>query len=159
MAKSKSIVRVSGTAVFMTSDTSVAPAAMMHNLKHNKVLHDHNVLLTVVTEPRPYVPRETRSTYEKISDDFSRVILRYGYMESPHVPRALDRCKAEGLNFEIMSTSFFIGRRSFKISPQGMMPTWQDRLFILLTRQADDVITYFRIPAGRVIELGSQITL
>jgi KUP system potassium uptake protein len=159
MTKSKSIVRVSGTAVFMTSDSEVAPAAMMHNLKHNKVLHEQNVLLTVLTEPRPYVPRENRSTYEKISDDFSRVVLRYGYMESPHVPRALDRCKQEGLSFEIMSTSFFIGRRSFKISPQGLMPTWQDRLFILLTRQADDVITYFRIPAGRVIELGSQITL
>jgi KUP system potassium uptake protein len=159
MAKSKSIVRVPGTAVFMTSDRDVAPAAMMHNLKHNKVLHEHNVLLTVVTEPRPYVARANRSTYEKISDDFSRVILRYGYMESPHIPRALDRCKQEGLTFEIMSTSFFIGRRTFKISPEGLMPTWQDRLYILLTRQADDVITYFRIPAGRVIELGSQITL
>ncbi|BCJ91152.1 putative potassium transport system protein kup 1 [Terrihabitans soli] len=160
MAKSKSIVRVTGTAVFLTSDTEVAPAAMMHNLKHNKVLHEQNVLLTVVTEPRPYVPRENRSSYEKISDDFSRVVLRYGYMESPHIPRALDRCKQDGLSFEIMSTSFFIGRRTFKISPEGgAMPNWQDRLFILLTRQADDVITYFRIPAGRVIELGSQITL
>jgi KUP system potassium uptake protein len=160
MAKSKSIVRVPGTAVFMTSDTEVAPAAMMHNLKHNKVLHEQNVLLTVITEPRPYVPRENRSSYEKISDDFSRVVLRYGYMESPHIPRALDRCKQEGLSFEIMSTSFFIGRRTFKISADGgAMPNWQDRLFILLTRQADDVITYFRIPAGRVIELGSQITL
>jgi KUP system potassium uptake protein len=159
MAKSKSIVRVPGTAVFLTSDTEVAPAAMMHNLKHNKVLHEQNVLLTVITEPRPYVPRESRSSYEKMSDDFSRVVLRYGYMESPHIPRALDRCKQDGLSFEIMSTSFFIGRRTFKISPQGVMPTWQDRLFILLTRQADDVITYFRIPAGRVIELGSQITL
>lgn len=159
VAKSKSIVRVSGTAVFLTSDIEVAPAAMMHNLKHNKVLHTQNVLLTVLTEPRPYVPRENRSSYEKISDDFSRVVLRYGYMESPHIPRALDRCKAEGLSFEIMSTSFFIGRRTFKISPEGIMPTWQDRLFILLTRQADDVITYFRVPAGRVIELGSQITL
>ncbi len=159
MARSKSIVRVPGTAIFLTSDTEVAPAAMMHNLKHNKVLHEQNVLLTIQTQQVPYVPTEERTTFERLSDDFSRVILRYGYMESPNIPRALDRCKAEGLSFEIMSTSFFIGRRSFKISSEGVMPTWQDRLFIFLTRQADDVITYFRIPAGRVIELGSQITL
>ncbi len=159
VSKSKSTVRVPGTAIFMTSDPAVAPAAMMHNLKHNKVLHEKNIILSVRTEQRPYVDRESRSTYERISDDFSRVVLCYGYMETPHIPRALDRCKADGLSFEIMSTSFFIGRRSFKISPQGGMPVWQDRLFIYLTRQADDVITYFRIPAGRVIELGTQIVL
>jgi KUP system potassium uptake protein len=159
VSKSKSIQRVSGTAVFMTSDTEVAPAAMMHNLKHNKVLHEQNVLLTIRTMQRPYVGRDSRMKFERISEDFSRVVLCYGYMETPHIPRALERCRAEGLSFEIMSTSFFIGRRSFKISPEGTMPTWQDRLFILLTRQADDVITYFRIPAGRVIELGSQIVL
>ncbi len=159
MARSKSIVRVPGTAVFMASDPDVAPAAMMHNLKHNKVLHEQNVLLTVRTEPVPYIPRGGRAAFERLSDSFSRVVLSYGYMESPHIPRALDRCKAEGLSFEIMSTSFFIGRRSFRISPEGVMPVWQDRLFIWLTRQADDIITYFRIPAGRVIELGSQITL
>ena len=159
MARSKSIVRVPGTAIFLTSDTEVAPAAMMHNLKHNKVLHEQNVLLTIQTQQVPYVPTEERTTFERLSDDFSRVVLRYGYMESPNIPRAVDRCKAEGLSFEIMSTSFFIGRRSFKISSEGVMPTWQDRLFIFLTRQADDVITYFRIPAGRVIELGTQITL
>ena len=159
VAKSKSVVRVPGTAVFMTSDPDVAPAALMHNLKHNKVLHEQNVILSVRTEPRPYVARENRSTYERLNDDFSRVVLCYGYMETPHIPRALERCKAEGLSFEIMSTSFFIGRRSFKISPHGGMPLWQDRLFIYLTRQADDVVSYFRIPAGRVIELGTQIVL
>jgi len=132
---------------------------MMHNLKHNKVLHQKNVILTVRTEPRPHVPREDRIKLERVSEDFTKVSLSYGYMESPHIPRALERCKALGLPFEIMSTSFFIGRRSFKISPAGAMPTWQDRLYILLTRQADDVITYFRIPAGRVIELGSQVTI
>lgn len=156
---SKRIVRVPGTAIFMTSEPEVAPAALMHNLKHNKVLHEQNVILSVKTEPLPYVEPIHRATYRRISDDFSVVLLRYGYMETPHVPRALGRCKAEGLSFEIMSTSFFIGRRSFKISPTSGMPIWQDRLFIFLARQADDIISYFRIPAGRVIELGTQIVL
>ena len=132
---------------------------MMHNLKHNKVLHEQNVLLTVRTETIPYVPTERRVSFERISDDFSRVVMRYGYMQSPNIPKSLAKCKSEGLSFDIMSTSFFIGRRSLKISPQGGMPVWQDRLYILLTKQADDVIDYFRIPAGRVIELGSQIVL
>ncbi len=159
IAKSKRIVRVPGTAVFLTSEPEVAPAAMMHNLKHNKVLHEQNVILSVRTEPLPYVEPSNRTTYKRISDDFSLVLLRYGYMETPHIPRALGRCKTEGLSFEIMSTSFFIGRRTFKISATGGMPVWQDRLFIFLARQADDIISYFRIPAGRVIELGTQIVL
>jgi KUP system potassium uptake protein len=159
MAKSKSIVRVPGTAIFMTSDPEVTPAAMMHNLKHNKVLHQQNVLLTVRTEPIPYVGTEKRVSFERISDDFSRVVMCYGYMQSPNVTKSLAKCKSEGLNFDIMSTSFFIGRRTFKITPRSAMPVWQERLYILLTRQADDVIDYFRIPAGRVIELGSQIVL
>ena len=159
IAKSERIVRVPGTAVFLTSEPDVAPAAMMHNLKHNKVLHEQNVILSVRTEPLPYVEPSNRTTYKRISDDFSLVLLRYGYMETPHIPRALGRCKTEGLSFEIMSTSFFIGRRTFKISATGGMPVWQDRVFIFLARQADDIISYFRIPAGRVIELGTQIVL
>jgi KUP system potassium uptake protein len=159
MARSKSIVHVPGTAIFLTSDPEVTPAAMMHNLKHNKVLHAQNVLLTVRTEPIPYVPTERRVSFERISDDFSRVIVCYGYMQSPNIPKSLAKCKSEGLSFDIMSTSFFIGRRSLKVSKDGGMPVWQDRLYILLTKQADDVIDYFRIPAGRVIELGSQIVL
>jgi KUP system potassium uptake protein len=159
MNQSKTVVRVPGTAVFLTSDPDITPAAMMHNLKHNKVLHEQNVMLTVHTEQVPYVRKENRMSFERIGPGFSRVVLYYGYMQSPHIPRALERCKEEGLSFDLMSTSFFIGRRSLKVAPEGIMPMWQDRLYILLTRQADDIIDYFRIPAGRVIELGSQIIL
>ncbi len=155
-----SAVRVPGTAIFMTSDPEIAPAAMLHNLKHNKVLHEKNILLTVKTMQRPYVDEEGRFTYEKVSEDFSKLEICYGYMESPNIPKALTLAKARaGMKFDIMSTSFFVGRRSLRASPKGGMPLWQDNLYIALSRQADDLVEYFRIPAGRVIELGSQVTL
>jgi len=153
--------RVTGTAIFLSSDPETAPAALLHNLKHNKVLHEKNIILTVRTESQPYMDEAERLTFEKMSDDFSRLEITYGFMETPNVPKALALAKAKrGLKFDIMATSFFIGRRSLRRAEKGgEMPSWQDRLYIMLTKQANDLIEYFHIPAGRVIELGSQVVL
>ncbi|MGQ4272989.1 potassium transporter Kup [Terrihabitans sp. B22-R8] len=154
-----SAVRVPGTAIFLTSDPEVAPAAMLHNLKHNKVLHEKNVVVTVRTLQHPYASNAERTKLEWLAPDFARVEIYYGYMETPNIPKALAKAKSHGLKFDIMSTSFFIGRRSLRASAHEGMPLWQDNLYIVLNKQADDLIEYFRIPAGRVIELGSQVTL
>jgi KUP system potassium uptake protein len=150
---------VPGTAVFLTSDPQFAPTALLHNLKHNKVLHEHNIVLTIVTTDTPRVPPEERVTISQASKLFSTVTLMFGYMEQPNVPRALAVARKHGWTFDIMSTSFFLSRRSLKPSPQSGMPLWQDRLFIFLARTANDATDYFRIPTERVVEVGTQITV
>lgn len=152
-------VRVPGTAVFLTSDPEIAPSALMHNLKHNTVLHARNIILTVRVSTSPRVSEETRTKLEAISDDFTRVTLTFGYMEQPNVPKALALCRRLGLKFDIMSTSFFLNRRSFRASPQSGMPHWQDRFFIALTRVAANATDFYRIPSNRVVELGQQFTV
>jgi KUP system potassium uptake protein len=151
--------RTPGTAIFLTSDPEVAPVALMHNLKHNKVLHEKNIILTVRTAQRPRVPTADRITIEPINDDFKRVILSFGFMERPNVPKALGLCRKQGLKFDIMSTSFFLGRRSVVASATQGMPLWQDRLFIFLLRNAANPTDFFHIPPGRVVELGTQVSV
>jgi KUP system potassium uptake protein len=151
--------RVPGTAIFLTSDLEVAPAALMHNLKHNKVLHERVVIMNVVTEPRPRVPDEERYRVERLSGDFLRATLRFGYMQSPRVPAALALMRKQGFKFDIMTTSFFLGRRSIKASPTSGMPTWQDNLYISLSKQASNATDFFSIPSDRVVELGAQVTV
>lgn len=151
--------RVPGTAIFLTSDPSVAPVALMHNFKHNKVLHEKNIILTVKTADRPRVPDDKRVTIEPISDDFKRITLNYGYMETPHVPRALSQCKKQGVKVEMMSASFFLGRRSVVPSAHRGMPLWQDKLFIFLMRNAANPTDFYHIPPGRVVELGTQVSV
>ncbi len=150
---------VKGTAVFLTSDPSFAPTALLHNLKHNKVLHEHNVVLTIETAQTPRVDTADRVRMETVSDKFTKVRLRFGFMETPNVPRALAIARKLGWQFDIMSTSFFVSRRSLKPSAQSGMPRWQDRLFIGLSRSANDAIDYFQIPTGRVVEVGTQVTI
>ena len=150
---------VKGTAVFLTSDPSFVPTALLHNLKHNKVLHEHNVILTIETAQTPRVDIAERVRMEKISDKFSTVRLRFGFMESPNVPKALVIARKLGWQFDIMSTSFFVSRRSLKPSTQSGMPLWQDHLFIALTRSANDATDYFQIPTGRVVEVGTQVII
>jgi KUP system potassium uptake protein len=150
---------VKGTAVFLTSDPSFAPTALLHNLKHNKVLHEHNVVLTIETAQTPRVDPADRVRMETVSDKFSKVRLRFGFMETPNVPRALAIARKLGWQFDIMSTSFFVSRRALKPSAQSGMPRWQDRLFIGLSRSANDAIDYFQIPTGRVVEVGTQVTI
>ncbi|WP_407165020.1 potassium transporter Kup [Bradyrhizobium sp. ORS 111] len=150
---------VKGTAVFLTSDPNFVPTALLHNLKHNKVLHEHNVILTIETAPTPRVDLSERVNMEKISDKFSTVRLRFGYMESPNVPKALAIARKLGWQFDIMATSFFVSRRSLKPAAQSGMPQWQDHLFIAMSRSANDATDYFQIPTGRVVEVGTQVTI
>jgi KUP system potassium uptake protein len=150
---------VKGTAVFLTSDPNFVPTALLHNLKHNKVLHEHNVILTIETAQTPRVDLVDRVRMETISDKFATVRLRFGFMESPNVPKALVIARKLGWQFDIMATSFFVSRRSLKPSAQSGMPQWQDHLFIALSRQANDATDYFQIPTGRVVEVGTQVTI
>ncbi|WP_293800555.1 potassium transporter Kup [uncultured Bosea sp.] len=151
--------RVKGMAVFLTSDPETAPASLLHNLKHNKVLHERNVVLTVRSADTPRVVEEERVRLARITDDFWRVDMVYGYMESPNVPKGLAMLRKQGFKFDIMSTSFFLSRRSIKASPQSGMPIWQDNLFIGLTKSATDATDFFQIPTGRVVEVGTQVTV
>ena len=150
---------VPGTAVFLTSHPEFSPTALLHNLKHNKVLHEHNVILTIVTTDTPRVRDEDRVTIVPVSQRFSQVALKFGYMETPNVPKALAIARRQGWQFDIMSTSFFLSRRALKPAPHSALPHWQDRLFIGLARSASDATDFFQIPTGRVVEVGTQVTV
>jgi KUP system potassium uptake protein len=150
---------VPGTAVFLTSDPEFAPTALLHNLKHNKVLHESNVILTIITADTPRVREEERVRITPMSKHFSRVSLKFGYMEQPNVPKALAIARKHGWQFDIMSTSFFLSRRALRPSAKSGMPSWQDHLFIALARSASDATDFFQIPTGRVVEVGTQVTV
>jgi KUP system potassium uptake protein len=151
--------RVPGTAVFLTSDPASAPTALMHSLKHYKVLHEKNVILTIETAPTPRIDPSERVRLEEISATFSKITLRFGFMESPNVPKTLAIARKLGWHFDIMSTSFFLSRRALKPAAHSGMPRWQDHLFIALSRTANDATDYFQIPTGRVVEVGTQVTV
>jgi len=150
---------VPGTAVFLTSDPTSAPTALMHSLKHYKVLHEKNVILTIETASTPRVDPAERVRLEQVSPMFTKVRLKFGFMESPNVPKALAIARKLGWQFDIMSTSFFLSRRALKPAAHSGMPRWQDHLFIALSRTANDATDYFQIPSGRVVEVGTQITV
>jgi KUP system potassium uptake protein len=149
--------RVPGTAVFLTADPESAPSSLMHNLKHNRVLHERNIILTIKTEDVPRVPRHERVEIDKVADTFTRVVARYGFMETPSVPKILEHCRRKDLNIDIGATSFFLSRRSLKTTLKSEMPRWQERLFIWLAGRAEDATEYFRIPSDRVVEVGTQV--
>ncbi|KWV50850.1 potassium transport protein Kup [Bradyrhizobium macuxiense] len=151
--------RVSGTAVFLTSDPVSAPTALMHSLKHYKVLHEKNVILTIETAPTPRIDPSERVRMEQLSETFSKVTLKFGFMESPNVPKTLAIARKLGWQFDIMSTSFFLSRRALKPAAHSGMPRWQDALFIALSRSSNDATDYFQIPTGRVVEVGTQVTI
>ena len=151
--------RVPGTAVFLTGDPSSTPTALLHSLKHYKVLHEHNVVLTITTADMPRVASAERVQFEAVSDTFARMTVRYGFAESPNLPKALAIARKQGWTFDIMSTSFFLSRRSVRASKDLGMPLWQDKLFIALARNADDASSYFQIPTDRVVEIGTQVTV
>lgn len=157
--KARAPHRAPGTAIFLTSDPDTAPVALMHNLKHNKVLHEKNIILSVSTAETPRVSDENRVRIEPVNDDFKKVIIGYGFMETPNVPKALGLCRKQGLKFDIMATSFFLGRRSVVPSAQSGMPLWQDKLFIFLMKNAANPTDFYKIPPGRVVEMGTQVTV
>jgi KUP system potassium uptake protein len=151
--------RVPGTAVFLTAAPESAPTALLHSLKHYKVLHESNVILTIITENVPRVSPHDRVGMEPLSDGFKRVILHFGFMETPNIPRALAIARKLGWTFDIMSTSFFLSRRSVRPDARSGMPAWQDKLFIFLAQNADDASSYFQLPTDRVVEIGTQVTV
>ena len=152
-------LRVPGTAVFLTSDPKSAPTALLHSLKHYKVLHEKNVILSVETTHTPRVEPDKRVRIEPVGATFTRVMLRFGYMETPNIPRQLAIARKLGWHFDIMSTSFFLSRRTLRPAPHSGMQRWQDRLFITLARSANDATDYFQIPTDRVVEVGTQVTV
>lgn len=159
IARSSSIATVPGTAVFLTSTPDLTPAALLHSLKHFKSLHEQNVILTIHTAEVPRVALQDRVRIEEINDRFRRIALTYGYAEDPDVPQALLQCRKQGWKFDIMATSFILSRRRIRISTRSRIPTWQGKLFITLARNAAGASDYFRIPAGRVVEIGTQMNI
>ena len=153
-------VRVPGTAIFMTADKGVVPHALLHNLKHNKVLHERNVLLTVETLGVPYAPQDRRLKITPIGDDFWRVLIRFGFMETPDVPLALMRsCDQGGIHFDPMDTTYFASRETIVASRHRGMPIWRDKLFAIMHRNAAPATGFFRIPGNRLVELGAQVEI
>ena len=152
-------VRVSGTAIFMTGNSEGTPPALLHNLKHNKVLHEQVMLLTIASEDVPHVPPEERVEVIRLESGFVRVISRYGFMENPSIPDILKRGREKGLQFNLMSTSFFLGRETLIPSKKAGMAMWREALFTWMSRNARSATAYFRIPPNRVVELGAQVEL
>jgi KUP system potassium uptake protein len=148
--------RVPGTAVFMTSEKDVTPTALMHSLKHYKVIHEKNVIVTIRSSTLPRIDASERIKFEEIDPHFATIVMTFGYMEEPNVPKALTLCRKIGFKFDIMSTSFFVSRRALRVASKSAMPIWQDRLFIWLAANATDATEYFHIPTGRTVEIGAQ---
>ena len=151
--------RVAGTAIYLTADPTHAPGALLHNLKHNKVLHQQNVILNVETLEVPRAPEAERVHVERINDDFQRLTIKYGFMESPNVPKALIACRKQGLSLDMMSTSFFLGRKTVVATARGGLGRWQDRLFLALAKNSANPTDFFHIPPGRVLEMGAQVSV
>jgi KUP system potassium uptake protein len=152
-------LRVSGTAIFMDRVSTGTPHALLLNLRHNKCMHERVVLLTVATEPVPFVSRRKRVEIEPLKEGFHRMNLRYGFMQDPDVPKALEGVKIGGRKFDMMDTTFFLGRET--LIPKGTlgMSVWRERLFSLMSRNATSAMAFFHLPPNRVVELGAQIEL
>ncbi len=156
-ALSRDASRVQGTAVFMTSAPDEMPAAMLHNLKHNKVLHERNIVLHVQFEDVPLVTRAKRLEVTDLGHGFYRMIVRYGFMNAPDIPKALAHAKQHGIDFEMMDTSFFVSREVLVPNPCTRISIWRQRLFSVMSRNAQSATAYFQIPTNRVLELGAQV--
>ncbi|MCE5182319.1 MAG: potassium transporter Kup [Betaproteobacteria bacterium] len=152
-------LRVSGTAVFLTANLDGVPHAMLHNLIHNKVLHERVALLTVITEDVPHVPEIDHAEVLPLGEGFFRIIVRYGFKDEPDIPKTLMQCEEYGLAFHMMETSFFISRETLIATMAPGMALWREKLFISMARNAGSVTAYFKIPTNRVVELGTQIEL
>ena len=159
LAASRYLYRAKGAAVFLASDPGRAPSALMHNIKHNRVLHETNLVVSVQISQAPRVPESARAQVEELSADFSRVVLTFGYMDTPNVPRALAGLRSKGLKLDIMSTSYFLGRRTIVRAAQSRLPFGMARLYIWLARNAANPTDFFHIPPGRVVEMGVQVSL
>jgi len=152
--------RVPGTAIFLTSQAGMVPHALLHNLKHNKVLHERNIFLTVETLNVPYAPKDKRLKIAPIGEDFYRVQIRFGFMEVPDVPLALMRsCDKGGIHVDPMDTTYFTSRETVFARAHSGMPIWRDKLFAVMHRNAAPATNFFRIPGNRLVELGAQVEI
>jgi KUP system potassium uptake protein len=152
-------LRVPGTAVFMTAHAEGVPHALLHNLAHNKVLHERVALLTVVTEDVPYVSDDRRLTVQPLSNNFFRITIRFGFKDDTDIPKALMQCTGHGVECNLMETSFFLSRETLIPSIAPGMALWRERLFASMARNAGAAMAFFKIPTNRVVELGTQIEL
>jgi KUP system potassium uptake protein len=157
MLETRPPLRIPGTAIFLTADGSVAPTSLMHNLKHNKVLHENNIILSIRIASLPHAEEDERVSIEAINADFTRIILTFGFMDTPNVPRALAGCRKLGVRFDAMTTTFFLGRRTLLASAHSGLPLWRAYLYIALMKNATDPSEFFRLPPGRVVEMGTQM--
>jgi KUP system potassium uptake protein len=151
--------RVEGTGVFMTTNPEGVPNALLHNLKHNKVLHGRVVILSIVIEDIPRVPKEDYVWIENLGHGFYTIRAHYGFKETPSIPAMLNDCRLQSMNFDMMETSFFVNRETLIASPRGGMALWREHLFIWMSHLAAKASDYFRIPTNRVVELGSQVEI
>ena len=156
---SKRVPRVPGTALFMTANPEGTPIALLHNLKHNKVLHQRNVILTILTDEVPQVNPANRLEIEKLAAGFHRIIAHYGFMEEPNVPDLLASAPLDGDPFVLHKTTFFLSRETVVPNKSGSMPRWRQWLFALMARNAQSAGSFYRIPANRVVELGMQVEI
>nr|WP_157025700.1 MULTISPECIES: potassium transporter Kup [Sphingomonas] len=154
-----SATRVPGTAVFMTSTPDGVPHALLHNLKHNKVLHERVVLLTVKIADVPYVEQDMRCQLEPLGHGFHRLVVKYGFMQEPDVPTALKQITGCGPEFKMMDTSFFLARQTLLASSRPGMAIWREKLFAWMLRNAESAMEFFKLPTNRVVELGSQVEI
>jgi KUP system potassium uptake protein len=154
-----SATRVAGTAIFMSTARNGVPSALLHNIKHNKVLHERVVVLTVLIEEMPYVPEARRVAVSEIGQGFYKVMLRFGFLEETNVPEALRGVNMCGEPFDMMKTSFFLSRQTLIASAKPGMAIWREKLFAWMLRNAASAMEFFRLPINRVVELGSQVEI
>jgi KUP system potassium uptake protein len=154
-----SVTRVAGTAVFLTANPDGVPHALLHNMKHNKVLHQQVVVLCVRILDIPYVEDEARIEHQALANNFHRLIVRFGFKDEPDLPQALALGAQQGLPLNPMETSFFIGRETLIPKVGSDMPVWREKLFIAMYRNAGSVVSFFKIPPNSVVELGTQVIL
>jgi KUP system potassium uptake protein len=152
-------VRVPGTAVFMTAQPTGTPPALAHNMRYNKVLHEHVVVLTVATAQVPHVPATERVSVQPLGYDMFNVRVQYGFMEDPNVPAALLQGRAQGLHIDLEDTTYFLGRETIIVTRKRGMAIWREKLFVLMARNAVRATAFFRLPPERVVELGVQVEM
>jgi KUP system potassium uptake protein len=154
-----SVTRVPGTAVFLTSTSDGVPPGLLHNMKHNKILHDRIIFLTVKIQDVPYIDDDKRLEFSELSNGFYRVIIYYGFMQETDVPKALKASKEFGPTFKMMETSFFLNRQTLIASPEPGMAIWREKVFAWMLRNATSAMEFFKLPTNRVVELGSQVEI
>jgi KUP system potassium uptake protein len=153
------IRRVDRTAIFLSAEPNVVPQALLHNMKHNLVLHKRNIILTLRFEEEPYVPASRRCDVEDVGHGFWQVMLHFGFMDKPDVPAALALCASQGLLVDPFATSYFLSRETIVPRGRGRMAQWRQNLFEAMSRNSGRAVDYFGIPSNAVIELGTRVQL